>query len=290
MSETTEITYENILDFLSLDEIDNFKKNIGKVDINKEIEYNLDFGTILHHVICDICTTDEILNIVLEAGADINKQNEKNGKTPLHIAVEVKNHYILKYLLDKGADYSIQDKFWRTPKEDALVNNDHKAINIIDFYINVIKPIVNYDSLNRDHSLLLTSIWNDDLDGIQKQIGLLFYLNQSISFFGPALHTALAICLEPNSGPMNIFLKSGADINKENTHGYTPLHLSIIWKDFIMFCWLLDNGASLDKKDKYGFTSLDLIKIYKRKGWKKIIKFKKSLTMHPLNIQSTKET
>jgi len=45
----------------------------------------------------------------MKQGMDINDQN-KAGKTPLHIAVNKKNHYIIALLLMNGANYLLQDK------------------------------------------------------------------------------------------------------------------------------------------------------------------------------------
>lgn len=48
----------------------------------------------------------EVIEILLAQGANINKKDIQ-GKTPLHIAAEMKHEKIVRFLLDKGADISI---------------------------------------------------------------------------------------------------------------------------------------------------------------------------------------
>jgi len=40
----------------------------------------------------------------VENGADINKKNNNNGTTPLHITCEKGHIEVLKYLVENGAD------------------------------------------------------------------------------------------------------------------------------------------------------------------------------------------
>ena len=59
MSETIEITHEDILDMISDNDLENLKKNIDKIDINAEVDNRLNSGTLLHHAIYDLCASNE---------------------------------------------------------------------------------------------------------------------------------------------------------------------------------------------------------------------------------------
>ena len=271
MSETTEITHEDILDMIVNDDIENLKKNIGKVDINAEVDNELNFGTLLHNVIYDLYATDEVLDILLEAGADINRKNVKNGSTPLHVAVEVEDYYALRYLLNKGADYTIEDKFYYTPKEDALQVNNHKAIAIIIFYIQEIKDKIDVENFNVNDrkAAMIYLLWNQgkNILSLLMYHSKMFDLNENISIFGTPLHTTLAISSNPTP-IINIFLKDGLDINQVDKYGYTALHLSIIQNNHFIFTYLLElDTIDITKKDAYDRTASDLIKYYNRDGW-----------------------
>ena len=218
-----------------------------------------------------LCASNEVLDILLEAGADINKQNEKNGFTPLHVAVEVEDHSALRYLLNKGADYTIENKFHYTPKEDALMNNRKLAVDNIIFYIQEIKDKIDVESFiaNDGKAAMIYLLWvqGKNILALLMNHSKMFDLNENISIFGTPLHTVLAI--SPNPTPIiNIFLEDGLDINQVDKYGYTALHLSIIEDNHYIFKYLLElDTLDINKKDAYGRTASDLIRDFQRDGW-----------------------
>ncbi|MDY6788085.1 MAG: ankyrin repeat domain-containing protein [candidate division WOR-3 bacterium] len=63
----------------------------------------------------------EITKLLIEAGANINKQFIENGSTPLHRAKTVE---IAKMLIDAGADMNIKNDFGMTPSRFNLYGDD----------------------------------------------------------------------------------------------------------------------------------------------------------------------
>ena len=55
-------------------------------------------------------TAVEMLAVILEAGADINRE-DSGGLTPLHRAARLDNPLLFAFLLERGASYS--DKIWK---------------------------------------------------------------------------------------------------------------------------------------------------------------------------------
>jgi hypothetical protein len=53
-------------------------------------------------------------------------------------------------------------------------------------------------------------------------------------------------------------LDRGADINAQNVHGMTPLHISILWNVPDITMLLLERGADVSKRDRSGSTPLHL--------------------------------
>ena len=77
--------------------------------------------------VCCIWGNHECLQILIEAGADLNAQNTLTGATPLHFAADddtgrgdAKGRRIcLQLLLDAGADKDIQDSRGRRPYQNS---------------------------------------------------------------------------------------------------------------------------------------------------------------------------
>lgn len=83
-----------------------------------------------------------------------------------------------------------------------------------------------------------------------------------------ALHTR-------NRDMLGLLLDQGADLNKANTKGMTPLHLACYIGDADMFGMLVENGADMNKHDKYGYAVLHyLVEITPRDDWEDGFRFK----------------
>ena len=263
MSETTETLNNNdILEFMMDDDIEGLKKNIHKFDLNAELDNDdTALGSVLHHSIYNL-ESEEFLDILLEYGADINRQNEKNGSTPLHIAIKMENYSIVKYLLNKGADYSIQDKFRKTPKEYALQINKHEAVNLIEFfdkYILVDEVVMRSYHEIPIEEIMRKSIWYNNITETDVERLLEWGRNKDISFFGPVLHTMVAVGNLYNE--IDFIIENGVDINHlSKNEGKTPLHLAVQWDDYNLIDHLLEKGANPFIKDKYRMTIIDYSK------------------------------
>ena len=61
----------------------------------------------------------EIIKRLIEAGSDVNSKNERVGNTPLMEAVFDDNIDFVRYLLEKGADVNVQNKYEVTPYMQA---------------------------------------------------------------------------------------------------------------------------------------------------------------------------
>ena len=263
MSETTEtLNNDDILDFIMDDDIEGLKKNIDKFDLNAELDKDdTALGSVLHHSIYNL-ESEEFLDILLEAGADINRQNEKNGQTPLHIAIEMESYSTLKYLLNKGADYSIPNKFRKTPKEEAIQVNNYKAVNIIEFFDKYISKREAYIIPRHQmpiEEIMRRSIWYNVITEIDLERLTAWGINKDISFFGSALHTMVAI--GNRYSEIDLLIANGADINHlSENEGNTPLHLAVQMDGYgIAEHLLLEKGANPFIRDKHDFTCIDYV-------------------------------
>lgn len=73
----------------------------------------------------------EILDILLEAGADPNKQRNTDGKTALIFAADKKIPEVIERLLKAGADPNIKDKDGETALSKSERVNDSESVHLL---------------------------------------------------------------------------------------------------------------------------------------------------------------
>jgi len=100
----------------------------------------------------------EIVRLLIKAGADIDFQ-DSNGSTALHSAVMFERSYLVKALLDNGANTEIRDKYNETPILSlCVISKEEKAKEI--FNLLLLKG-TNINILDKDGDSL--SSYNDCL-------------------------------------------------------------------------------------------------------------------------------
>ena len=73
--------------------------------------------------------TYEIVQLLLDAGADINLQGGRCGDTPLHVAARCYQNQAIQLLLDAGADVNQQNNDGNTPLHYAVRNHSFEVRN-----------------------------------------------------------------------------------------------------------------------------------------------------------------
>ncbi len=75
--------------------------------------------------------SEEILRLLIDAGADVNAVNPRNGLTPLHRAIE-SGPGVVKLLLDAGANPRVSDIDGRTPLDVAREIEHREMIALLE--------------------------------------------------------------------------------------------------------------------------------------------------------------
>ena len=97
---------ENYINFLKKKEYHKAIEFISKIDTGiNEIKDKFGY-TMLYFAVLE--SNKEIIELLLQKGADINKQYV-NGNTVLHVAIKKNSPEIIKLLLNKGADIFIEN-------------------------------------------------------------------------------------------------------------------------------------------------------------------------------------
>ncbi len=196
---------------------------------------------------------------LLRKGANPNAET-KAGITALMYSVQNGNLFIVKELLQKGANPNIYSHNVPPVLINAVINNDTAMTYTL--LVNGANPnLIDSSSLK---SPLMLALENKNLEISE----LLLYFgadpNLSIADVSPLLHS---IANNADSSLIKLLLKYNADPNKENSLGYSPLLLSILYDNLSLGKLLIENGASPTKKSKVmQLTPLEFaIKINSRK-------------------------
>ena len=134
-------------------------------DINSILENDNIFNPILFKLIANN-NFKEFLKTIENKNININEQ-DKDGDTPLHIAVFLGNCKFIKVLLNLDIDIFLTDKWGQTALHRlCFCLNDKRIIEVLDLFINYNKKN-NYDLFNLQDSFGNT-IFHLILKNIQK--------------------------------------------------------------------------------------------------------------------------
>lgn len=185
-------------------------------------------------------------------------RKDKNGFTPLHLAVLKNNIDAVKYLIDKKANIDITDEYGRTP---ICYSTEHKDGIITKLLLDA---NANLKVNSRDCPLLLGVIFrNRDINLAIRLLKMkisIYYVDDDENINMDPFLMAVSI------GDIKLlreFIKAGADINHRYTSmKQTPLMIAIgnKWEKGIESLIKLDANPNI--KDKDGQTALDYAKAF----------------------------
>lgn len=258
----------------------NAKDNLGKTPIlliipqrNRDaiysllLEYNGDvsikdmYGDSVLHTATMNGASEETFTQLLAAGADINERN-KDGVTPLALAIDKGKTAIITYFVDKGADIHAEDTMGRTPLTRALEVDAEMTKKILtpqniftrDSYGNTVyhiaimcaEPVVVLKDEKKDIPVA---------DDLMATLEYIYSLNTEINTRNRNGDSPLSVAVQRNVQRAGEFLLSkGADIFSPNNNNYSPLRI-VLESTSNRYDWFL-NSQVIQQKDGSGNTPL----------------------------------
>lgn len=258
--------YERTREALLKDFADMFGE-AGEVEINNDVS----FDDIQEHLIgspaiilAAACTSQtDVLEVLLEAGADIDAQDYTFGKTAVMWAIErfvyEGNIKPLELLIVRGADLFKEDAAGRTGWRWVYDNLDQEDLKHI---LGILPDINARDDKNFATALSAAVQLPDDASDIIKL--LLEYGADLHTEYGQGFSILMvAVLWGVNIKNIQALTEVGTLINATNNYDRTPLHMSVKGLNPAVVQLLLDAGSDVTLKDYLDYTSLMyLIAIY----------------------------
>ena len=181
----------------------------------------------------------KICGMLLDKGADVNAK-QKDGTTPLHIAIQCNHRTVAKLLLESGANI------------DSKTEND-------------ITPLHVSSQRGAKHSFEMLLDEGAFLNAKQKDGTTALHIAAEMGHL-----EIIHIILWKKGAWNNLTRRDGVNINVEKNDGTTALHIATKFRRTLIVKMLLEYGAKVDSKTKNNITPLH---IGAEQGFSDIIRF-----------------
>jgi ankyrin repeat protein len=196
---------------------------------------------------------EDIIRILIEAGADVNLKSGAFGQTPLFFAVQNNHVEAVRFLIESGANVDIWDDSGGTPLSHAIVRG-HTGIAHLLRQSGAQTLEVEMPADNADIHSLLRRVQENHLNIVRDLIERGVNVNEMPEgLITPLMSSA-------HHGYVDItrlLLNNGAEVSiREERLGWTALFFAVKYNHPGVVHLLIEAGADVNIKDKDGFTPL----------------------------------
>lgn len=193
---------------------------------------------------------------------NVINSKDRNGNSPLSIAVSNRDLEMMNFLIENGADVNIEDYFRMPPIYYAVTKGTTEMIELL---INKKASINGYFSHAGEKRTLVG--WAIDKNSPEKVEVLLKHgasPNGKFDLLAYSQNSCLHAAIEKNySRIVELLIEYRADVNVKNEQGQTPIYLAISSKRPKIIKLLYDNGADIDNvKNIRNETPSDYVKLF----------------------------
>jgi len=203
---------------------------------------------------------EDAVNLVIEAGGNVNYVYKgDSGRTPLHVAADNGHVRIIEVLWNKGADCLAmsEDGSGTIPLQSALINKHAEAADLL--------VAISVHQRSADGYTALHQLGRSHYLGVTETARLLIGKGADVTAKGgpsgvTPLHWASASDSEDKLRLMRLLLDNKADVNAQDAHGWTPLHVAARNTARKSAKLLIESGADLTAQDADGKMPESVVK------------------------------
>ncbi|MFG0333681.1 MAG: ankyrin repeat domain-containing protein [Maioricimonas sp. JB049] len=187
---------------------------------------------------------------LLAGGADVNGQN-REGDTPLHLAVRFNKPESVRLLLDAGADPNIADSQGETPLLSATFMHGGAAAPQIPAMLLEAGAAPNVHSIHADQ----TPLHRVAKSGIATLTRVLLDAGANPDIRQKYDETPLHVARTADVA--RLLIDAGADLESREHNGNTPIHTAVAGHRHDVVEVLLAAGASTEAENNYGMKPVE---------------------------------
>ncbi|EXC41423.1 hypothetical protein L484_000326 [Morus notabilis] len=176
--------------------------------------------------------------LLLASGARVDSRDALDGDTPLHVTAALGDEYMVKLLLQKGANKDIRNYARRTPYDVAAGKGDHRL----------------FDVLRLGDSLCLAAR-KGEVRAILQLLENGAAVNGRDQYRWTALHRA---CFKGRVETVRALLEKGVKVDAKDEDGYTALHCAAESGHGDVIELLVKKGAEVEARTKKGVTATQI--------------------------------
>ena len=201
----------------------------GGADVDQTVA-DMNGWTALHHAIR--FGNDQCVELLINAGADLNIQDTEYGDTLLHAAIREQRYKSAELLLQAGADVNISNPCGFTPLHRAALCENSKFVEAL------IQRGADINCAN-EHTPLVHWTYRNGPTGLTP------------------LHMT-AISKYQSEKCVEVLIKAGAELNKQDDKGMTALYRSVSFNKTECVSLLIQAGADVNIETCDGDTALHI--------------------------------
>jgi pectate lyase len=235
----------------------------------------------------------------IKNGVDVNEEDAQ-GMTPLHLAVQGGHREIVEFLLSQGADVNAKNNEGKTPLELALSERQHDIesllveagadiptihmaafVGSLDKLRKFVETGTDVDAKDENgRTPLLRAIRGKQIEAVKFLIDHGADVNtRDEQGYVPLVYALWTV--DPKM--VRLLVNEGADIRAKDTSGYTPLHWAVMMGSKELTELILEAGGDVNAKSGTAETPLDLA----RQGGPEIVELlRKHMVAHSVAATS----